>query len=401
MQPPDIGSWTLSMVALWCDQCPGNDCFELMAKKFEFEELWTNGVSVINEMANDKLVPDLKRIPKPQSGLISREFAKLIVDAVGLIRASDYKLNVPIEDLEKVPGITKTGRSAEDGTAVATRLATLETSQERLSEQLREILQKIEAPVLLAPPPAPAPAAARVQAPARVPAPAPGPAPAVMVNGDPAPNFGALFRGRSQTISGAGGQRSNSKRRRVGEDGDSAAVDNNEGFVPVDRRRRKPKATPGSNSVQVNVANAINHCDFYIGNTHPDSDMNLIKEVLILASKNMPDDMKLDSDLEVEVVKCLSELREGQTHLYSKNWHIRVPQKFKTHMERPEALPIGWTCRKFYAPRRPRPPVSDLRPVTAGHLAAVRQAAGQSRAQPQLPHGAPGYVPPGLPPNSA
>ena len=41
------------------------------------------------------------------------------------------------------------------------------------------------------------------------------------------------------------------------------------------------------------------------------------------------------------------------------------PIKFREHMLRPEAYPAGWTTRKYFPPRAPRPPVPELHPSAA------------------------------------
>ena len=66
----------------------------------------------------------------------------------------------------------------------------------------------------------------------------------------------------------------------------------------------------------------------------------LIKEVLIDVSRQMPENMKLDTDLKIEVVECLTKPRERVPfNPWSKSWRIRVENRFKEHILRPEAIP--------------------------------------------------------------
>ena len=94
---------------------------------------------------------------------------------------------------------------------------------------------------------------------------------------------------------------------------------------------------------------------------------------------------------EVEVVECLTKEKEGYKP-WCKNWRVRVPQKHKQHMMRPEALPEGWTSRRFYPARAPRPPPPPAHGLpTAAQVAVVTAAA--AAGQPAA--GQPGHLPPG------
>ena len=105
--------------------------------------------------------------------------------------------------------------------------------------------------------------------------------------------------------------------------------------------------------------------DVVIGNTHPESTEDIIKEVLIKVAENMPDELKPQSPLEILEVECLTKPRTDGSRIWTKTWRVQVPNSFRDHMMRPEAFPAGWNTRKYFPPRPPRPPVPDLDPTAA------------------------------------
>ena len=174
----------------------------------------------------------------------------------------------------------------------------------------------------------------------------------------------------------------------------NADGDNKEGWNTVARRRRNP-ATQGSSKVSLKIAEAGHELfppyDIYIANTHPDSTAEIIEEVLTEIAANMPEGMKLNEELKIAETECQTKERPG-VKLYSKSWRVRVEAKFKEHICRPEAIPAGWTSRKFYPKREPRQPPVPLHPTKMSRLetGAGQPPLGAAAA------GQPGYKPPGL-----
>ena len=74
-----------------------------------------------------------------------------------------------------------------------------------------------------------------------------------------------------------------------------------------------------------------------------------------------------------------------------KSWQVRVAQKFRDHMMRPEAIPAGWTSRRFFPPRQKRPPVPELNPAKRANREQVETVKAASDPK----YGEPGYLPPG------
>ena len=105
--------------------------------------------------------------------------------------------------------------------------------------------------------------------------------------------------------------------------------------------------------------------DVVIGNTNPGSTEEIIKRVLVHVAENMVEELKLKEPLEMLEVECLTKPRDDGRRIWTRTWRVQVPNKFKDHILRPEAFPAGWTTRRYFPPRAPRPPVPELDPTVA------------------------------------
>ena len=374
-KPPDIGHWLVATIAMWSDSNVKQDCIEMLVKTVKYDDL-EDARMVIS--AHQEKFPIMK-IPAVQSGeavtLATRLFDK-IVD----LKNMEVGLFVPFTQLHLVPGVKKTGGSAESEAAISARMSRVELQQESILDMLKDIKNQNQRAVQQ-------------------------PAPALQVNGAPAAgsSFGpALERTRAQQQHGDRSRsNSTSKRLRMEMEGGATGTapgatggggGNNDGnsYRDVTRRRRPRQGVQGTSKVVIKEAAAIAPVEFHIGNTHVDSDADTVKRVLKLVASALPAEMALDGELEVEVVECLTKEKEGYKP-WCKNWRVRVPQKHKQHMMRPEALPEGWTSRRFFPARPPRPPPPPAHGLpTAAQVAVVTAAAaGQPAA------GQPGHLPPG------
>ena len=108
-----------------------------------------------------------------------------------------------------------------------------------------------------------------------------------------------------------------------------------------------------------NVSKAVPPFEVVIGNTHPESTDEIIGEVLQEISREMPEDMKLDEDLQIMSIERLTPPASDEFEPWRLTWKVKVPAKFREHMMRPESIPDGWTTRKYYPPRRQKPPGND------------------------------------------
>ena len=401
MPPESIGSWTLATVAMWSDKCP-DACHELMSRHFDYLEFYEDGITVINGFHKGGH-PTIKHIPKAQDHKLSPEVSKNIMEAVIALREDGMKFHVKGEHLDKLPGITRTGNAAEDSTAVATRIDSLERSQERLVDFLREELAKIKN---------------EIQVRQSVPAPAPAArAPAVQVNGAPAPSSFSQLGARPKVYNQRGPSRKRAKSEadvggadgaEVAAGGGGAAAGGggaaaggggaaNPGWNEVVRRnnkgKQKPKTIQGNNRMTV-AAGAVRPVDFWIGGTDPRSTPELIKDILIKVARSMPAGMELGCDLEIENVTLLTKPGDGNTRFYSKSWQVSVPEKFREHMMRGESIPAGWHTRRFFPPRQKRTERPGTAPNPMQTQVDIVQQAQAAAAPPQF--GDKDYVPPGL-----
>ena len=77
----------------------------------------------------------------------------------------------------------------------------------------------------------------------------------------------------------------------------------------------------------------------------------------------MSEEMKLVEPLELLEVECLTKPRDDGSRIWARNWRVRVSNKFRAHMLRPEAYPMGWSSRRYFPARAARPPVAPLNPM--------------------------------------
>ena len=113
--------------------------------------------------------------------------------------------------------------------------------------------------------------------------------------------------------------------------------------------------------------------EVWIGNTHPDSTPDIIKEVLTELGKKTEGDPVLTEDLQVLECECLTKARTDGSKPYTKQWRVKVSSRFRQHMMRPEAFQVGWSTRRYF-PTRPKVPELHLaREEAAGAAPAAEQ----------------------------
>ena len=102
------------------------------------------------------------------------------------------------------------------------------------------------------------------------------------------------------------------------------------------------------------------------------------QDVLKNVAEGIQEDFKLTEPLEILEVECLTKPRTDGRRIWIKTWRVQVPNRFKEHMQRPEAYPTGWTSRKYFPPRAQRPEVADLYPTGAQPPVKKPNLEGQS-----------------------
>ena len=132
----------------------------------------------------------------------------------------------------------------------------------------------------------------------------------------------------------------------------------------MDNNKKRAPRPVQQGTAQINVEGAeAAPFDIVVGNTHPDSTEEIIRDVLTRVSEALEGEDKLHEKLHIIEVECLTKPREDGSRIWSKSWRIQVPNKFHAHMMKPQAVPTGWTSRKYFPPRLSRPPVPDLDPT--------------------------------------
>ena len=273
---------------------------------------------------------------------VHREMDVLAIAVSKAIESLTSKANcprflVPMDKLDMVPGTIKRAHDADDHKAVSARLASLEKQNENIMKILEELRQ--------AAPTSFSNIASKT--------------PSFQLNGNhlhPAAVSGG-DRGRPAVAApgGAGFRPRSSSGTKRGLD-DENGDNNGRPWSTAGPRRRKPQIQGCSKAkLSANVAKAIPPFEVVIGNTHPDCNEDIIAQALKEISKDMPDNMKLEEDLEIMSIDRLTPPASDDFEPWRLSWKVKVPAKFREHMLRPESIPDGWTTRRYF-PRRQRPP---------------------------------------------
>ena len=336
-KPPDIGHWLAALVAMWSNTSMEDECVEFLVGSFDLSIIKIAAEKINKDFGELLAEKNVEKIVISHSGeakMMGGRFFRKIVE----LKNKEVGFYVPFEDLVKIKWIPMAGAAgpaAEKEVPLATRLSQIEESQAAILDDLRILKNQRQ-------PPAPA-------------APAPAPPPAIQVNGGQTSSFANIVTGGGNVRSRSNSQAS-VKRTRSDDD------DNKENTDKKPRVRKPAKVTQGSNKVVVKRTSKVAApVDFYIGHVHSELEAAEIKDVLIEVSNSMPEEMKLDAPLEVEVVECLTRPREdgSQQWVPWRNWRVRVPERFREHMSRGEALPAGWTSRRYYPARQSRKPPTE------------------------------------------
>ena len=142
----------------------------------------------------------------------------------------------------------------------------------------------------------------------------------------------------------------------------------------ADRRGGRPRAPVSFGSARIDIAGAeAAPVDFFIGNTHPDTDEAKIKEVLVKCGSIVQGDNKPDMELKVENLKavCLNSKIENPR---TKCWKVTVPHVWREFLRKDDFYPRGWSHRPFHHGVGRKPHEGNKRPRQDG--AGVPPASG-------------------------
>ena len=344
-----VDSWKLATISMWVDNLAHSEVIKLIENTFTWDDLWEAAVEVYQLCAARDMAT---KIPRNRDlGVEKNRVAILGSNLVASLQELKGKDDRPIfvvssSNLYQVPGVIKDTVQADP--AVTARLSSIEKMVENLSKGFKEIK-----------------------------AAQPSQWPSLQVNGEPlqggggqgGQHLGTRNRGGSVT---AGFRARSPSLKRSAEDAQITEV-----YTPVPaqqsawsevvKKNQGRKQRPVQHGIaKVNVVGGeAAPYDVVIGNTNPGSTKEIIIEVLQKVALQVSEEFKPEEPLEVLEVECLTKPRDDGRRIWVKTWRVQVPNKFKEYMERPEAYPSGWTARKYFPPKAPRPPVPDLVPTAA------------------------------------
>ena len=355
---------------------PKTEVIELCAKNFDFRVL-SSAAEKLNEHKSVQKQND--RVSIPQTGE-SQVLAIRIFDRISFLIGKSVNFYVSSHELCMIPGVIKTGAAAVSEVAVSARLSTVETTLAGILDVVNELRhrptqQQLQVPTVTVQPPA----GGQQQQ--------PGGQPGVNSFAEAAARAAALLPvervARGGQAQRAGGQSRDTtpggtKRIRTEDNNDKKKI------------KTRPKVTQGNGKFKSSKLSLVPPSQIYIGNVNADLSAKDVEETLIEAAEdpNIPDDIKLSSKLEILEVKDLTKERPDGSRPWNRNWVVTVPHKHRDYMLRPEALPEGWTSRKYFPARPKRPDTgagNHFKTPTPEQIAAAAaaQAAGGAAPPPQ------------------
>ena len=354
-KPPDIESYVIASIAMWLEKMTPKECDNLAARHFSYECLTKFGVEKINESK-------LAKVVKNNDGLNS-VLATRVVKAVNELKNLQQcpRFMVPPDQIELIPGIPLTGDTSVNEATVNSRLDSLEKNHELVMKTLNEIRQSVtmkNLPLIQAQ--VPSGQLNHITAPA--------------IHLTP-PTFGASNnivnvaddRSRGRSSSTSSNRSAGTKRSR------DEIEDNNENWAKVAARKGKSKVQKGNSKVTITPGeNAILPFDVYIGNTHPKSNSEVIVKYLNECFEIASSEIKPEGPFEIMKIECCTKPRDDGKEPWCLNWRVTLDHRFSDYILKPDAIPVGWTSRRYYPPRAKRPPPAELHPAK---VANTRQTA--------------------------
>ena len=350
-KPPDIESYVLAVISMWLDKMTPVECENLAARNFSYETLVEYAVERINKSK-------LEKVCKNKGGS-NLELSKRVVTAVNSMKNLKPcpRFLIPPEEVEFIPGLTTTGDTSVDENTVAARLESLEKNHEIVMKALNDIQKNIKYPSAVASVPA-----VELQTFPSLPLPAAG-AQNSFADRQQTPKIGQVHAIRERLLSTASNMSGNGIKRNR----DEAKIDDrNESWAKVAGRggRKKPKVRQGNSRINIAAGEeVVLPFDVYIGNTHPRSTEDVVKRYLKECYEAAPDDEKAEGPFEVLKIECCTKPRDDGKDPWCLNWRVSVDQRFREYILKPEAIPMGWTSRRYFPPRAKRPPPAELHPA--------------------------------------
>ena len=358
-EPEPIDNAVLCMAWMWSDKTTVANAEKLVVKHFQHSYqdvygalvlIWEKTVKVGRKPANHT-----------KSDKFDLSAKELIAFILKLKEESDPKVNVIMTPttLATVPIIESTWGEGDEASTAA-RLLNLEKQMNEMRTELAKGVQLMTSKSL----------ATSAQA--------PGPN-----NLDTAPVEGQVLYSDVAARPGTGGTKSFQKRvpkkRENASGGEEPQAmgqeDNDDGFqLDKGRKKKQPRKVQygTGNTTTGGAGGEAAPYEVWIGNTHPESTKEIITEVLVELGRRSKGDTGLNEDLEVLDCECLTKVRTDGSKPYTKQWRVKVPNRFREHMKKPEAFQVGWSNRRYF-PARPKIP--ELHLARVERVEEVAQAA--------------------------
>ena len=356
-----VESWKLATITMWLDKLDNHEVIKLIGENFDFDSLWEEASIVNLECATRNMA---NKIPKNRDQGDQKDRVAVLSTAL-LVCLNELKARsdrpvfyVSSTNLFLVPGVIKNSMSVEP--TVTARLDNIEKMVADLSKGFSDMKKS---------------SASNQQQMSTLSSTSVSTNtvnPQVQDKSHLAPMHSVRARSKSPSVKRKQDEIQDTENRDVVQEQPWVDVVKNKSNQP-----RKPRPVQVGTS-KVNVAGGeARPYDVVIGNTHPDTTEDILKDVLMHVSQNMPEEFKLEIPLNILEVECLTKPREDGSRIWSRTWRVQVPNKFRDHMLRPEAYPAGWTTRRYFPPKQQRPAVPSLNPVADGQP-PVKQAKIQS-----------------------
>ena len=333
--PEEVDSYLLATVIMWLDKTTVSNTERLMEQYFKYEQVH-EAQAILSEKMKKKEPTNKRPTNMRRLQTSSAELVALLQELQAQGEAKQVRVVVTPASLAMVPLMESTWGEGEVSTAA--RLLNLE-------RQMAEMRVDV----------------ARV---ASTPAPAPTYKDMVAKKDGPV----------SQKTKVKPVPKEVTEEPTIGQGGD---VEEEEPFqVVANRKGKKAPRKVQYGTGQVTAGGASGEAapyEVWIGNTHPASTPEIVREVLVECGRRM-EGGGLEEELTILEVECLTRPRDDGKEPHTKQWRVKVPNRFREHMKQPAAYQVGWSSRRFFPARSSRPKVAELtlaprRRSTAGSTA--------------------------------
>ena len=354
----EIRSYILATISMWSEGSGVlDDAFKnRIANVFPFDELQKARAVFNDEMSKHSLSEEIK-IPTVHNKDSVKLAGNIIEQMKKLKNKKECDFLVQSKDLGKVPGVSPAAVSPVDAKDVNARLTALESQLAKVLQGQISLQQAVNTGLSKMstknPPSAPSLSVPTVQN-----------IPGIV------PNHGrgrtASFASNIGTPTRTASQKRSRQEDAVGENQPAAGAAGVAGGLEKEtwakvasKKKKRTPPTRGTSKVETRGV-VVAPFDLYIGNTHHTTTADVIKDTLKEVAAQAPDDIKPDNFDVIEAEPLTKEI-DGVA-MFRRSWRVRVAWKYREYIVKPDALPYGWTSRRYFPPR-PKRSESDAVPA--------------------------------------